>query len=48
MYGSWDLASPVDFFAEADDIINLAKEREPGVEIIDRLESRLYGTTLIQ
>ena len=36
--GSWDayLASPVDF-AGADDIINnLAKEREPGIEIIER------------
>ena len=36
MTGSWDtyLASPTDF-AGADDIItNLAKEREPGIEII--------------
>ena len=36
--GSWDayLASPVDFFAGADDIItNLAKEREPEIEIIE-------------
>ena len=36
--GSWDpyLASPADF-AGADDIItNLAKEREPGIEIIER------------
>ena len=36
MNGSWDayLASPTDF-AGADDIItNLAKEREPGIEII--------------
>ena len=38
MNGSWEahLASPADF-AGADDIItNLAKEREPGVEIIER------------
>ena len=38
MNGSWDvyLASPADF-AGADDVItNLAKEREPGIEIIER------------
>ena len=38
MNGSWDmyLASPTDF-AGADDIINnLAKEREPGIQIIER------------
>ena len=38
MNGSWDacLASPADF-AGADDIItNLAKEKEPGIEIVDR------------
>ena len=38
MNGSWDayLASPADF-AGADDIItNLAMEREPGIEIIER------------
>ena len=37
MNGSWDayLASPADF-AGADDIItNLAKEREPGIEIME-------------
>ena len=37
MNGSWDvhLASPTDF-AEADDIItNLAKERDPGIKIIE-------------
>ena len=38
MNGSWDayLASPADF-ARADDIItNLAKKREPGIDIIER------------
>ena len=37
MNGSWDtyLASPADF-AGVDDIANLAKEREPGREIIER------------
>ena len=37
MNESWDayLASPVDFFAGSDDIINLAKERELGIEIIE-------------
>ena len=37
MNGSWDtyLASPADF-AGADDIItNLAKDREPGIKIIE-------------
>ena len=41
MNGSWDafLASPADF-AGADDIItNLAKEREPKIEIIKRAHS---------
>ena len=37
MDGSWDLASPADFFAGADDIItNLAKERLPGIKVIER------------
>ena len=38
MNGSWEmhLASPT-YFAGVDDIItNLAKEREPGIEIIER------------
>ena len=49
MNGSWDayLASPADF-AGADDIItNLAKEREPGIEIIDRTPSSLVITSCI-
>ena len=38
MNGSWDayLASPADFQGADDIIINLAKEREPGIEIIER------------
>ena len=46
MNGSWDvhLASPVDF-AGADDIItNLAKEGEPGIEIIERAPLSLIIT----
>ena len=46
MNGSWDayLASPQDF-AGADDIItNLAKEREPGIEIFERSPSSLIIT----
>ena len=49
MNGSWDayLASPA-AFAGADDIItNLAKEREPGIEIIDRTPSSLIITSCI-
>ena len=48
MNGSWDeyLAYPADF-AGADDIItNLAKEREPGVEIIERPPLYLIVTSL--
>ena len=39
MNGSWDtyLASPADFAGEDDIITNLAKEREPGIEIIERI-----------
>ena len=43
MNGPWDayLASPADF-AGADDIItNLTKEREPGIEIIERTPKSL-------
>ena len=46
---SWDtyLASPADF-AGADDIItNLAKEREPGIEIIERTPLSLIVTSLV-
>ena len=37
MNGSWDayLASPTDFAGADDNITNLAKEREPGIEIIE-------------
>ena len=48
MNGSWDayLASPADF-AGADDIItNLAKERKPGIEIIERTPLSLIITCL--
>ena len=48
MNGSWDayLASPADF-AGADDIItNLAKEREPEFEIIERTAKYLIITSL--
>ena len=48
MNGSWDayLASPADF-AGADDIItNLAKEREPGIEIIERTPLSVIITSL--
>ena len=48
MNGSWDayLASPADF-AGADDIItNLAKEREPGIEIIECTPLSLIITNL--
>ena len=36
MNGSWDayLASPADFVGADDIITNLAKEKEPGIEII--------------
>ena len=39
MNGSWDahLASPADFAGKDDIITNLAKEREPGIKIIERL-----------
>ena len=38
MNGSWDacLASPADFSGGDDIITNLAKEREPGIEISER------------
>ena len=38
MNGSWDtyLAFPADFAGADDIIINLAKKREPGIEIIER------------
>ena len=38
MNGSWDayLVSPVDFVGTDDIITNLAKERGPGIEIIER------------
>ena len=48
MNGSWDayLASPADF-AGADDIItNLAKEREPGIEINEYIPLSLIITSL--
>ena len=48
MNGSWDafLASPADF-AGADDIItNLTKEREPGIESIDRTPYSLIITSI--
>ena len=48
MNGSWDayLASPTDF-AGADDIItNLAKERQPGIEIIERTPKSFIITSL--
>ena len=37
MNGSWDayLASPADFVGADDMITNLAKEGEPGIEIIE-------------
>ena len=47
MNGSWDayLASPADF-AGADNIItNLAREREPGIEIIERTPKSLIITS---
>ena len=49
MNGSWDayLASPADF-AGADDVItNLAKETEPGIEIIERTPQSLIITGMI-
>ena len=49
MNGSWDkyLASPADF-AGADDIItNLAKERQPGIEIIERTPSSLIINSVL-
>ena len=48
MNGSWDayLAFTVDF-AGADDIItNLTKEREPGIESIDRTPSSLIISSI--
>ena len=37
MNGSWDAnPSPADFAKEGEIITNLAKEREPGIEIIER------------
>ena len=44
MNGSWDayLASPADFFVGADDI---TKEREPGIEIIERTPLSLIITS---
>ena len=38
MYGSWDmyLAPPADFVGADDIITNLAKEREPGIDVIER------------
>ena len=37
MNGSWDtyLGSPADFAGADDNITNLAKEREPGIKIIE-------------
>ena len=45
MDGSWDayLASPADFLEGADDI---TKEREPGIEIIERTPLSLIITSL--
>ena len=46
MDGSWDvyLASSADFFAGADDI---TKEREPGMEIIERTPQSLIITSSV-
>ena len=43
--GSWDayLASPADFAGDA----NLAKEREPGIEIIERTPKSLIITRFV-
>ena len=47
MNGSWDayLASPADFGGADDVINNLAKEREPGIEIIERTPLSLIITS---
>ena len=48
MNGSWDayLASPADLAGADDNITNLAKEREPGIEIIERIPLSLIINSL--
>ena len=49
MNGCWNayLASPADFARANDIITNLAKEREPGIEIIERTPLSLMFTSFI-
>ena len=49
MNESWDayLTSPADFAGVDDIITNLAKEREPGIEIIERIPQSLITTSCI-
>ena len=49
MHGSWDafLASPADFAGADNIIINLAKERGPGIKIIERTPWSLIITSFI-
>ena len=49
MNGSWDacLASPSDFAGANDIITNLARERESGIEIIERTPYSLIITSIM-